>query len=170
MTLPLNFYRSTKEKPYHLSVGCIVVNEKGEMLTRHFKVFHGKEMEIFLFPTETIEQHETLEETFHRGLLEEVGVQAEIISFIGSLMGPAQSGDKVFEKTVVYFLGKIISISDPLTPNEDGMSTIEWHTPEFLLEHVLQQADYIQTSVLNEEKVIRTAQEVLRMNKDELHL
>ncbi len=166
MTLPTNYYRSTKEKPYHLSVGIVVVNEAEEFLVRHFSTFHGEKVDLCLFPTETIEQDETLEETVHRGLREEVGAEAEIISFIGSIHGLATMNNKTFEKTVIYFLCRFKKGNSPLYPDEDGESITEWHPAKFLIDHQAQQPPDIQNSILNETKIIEAAVEVLKYHHE----
>lgn len=157
----LNFNRSTKERPYHLSVGGVVHNNEGEILTRHFSNFKGRDTDMYLFPTETIEPSESLEQALLRGLKEEVGVTAEIKGFLGTLVGFAKSNDKIFEKTVIYFLTELKSISLPQYPDEDGASTVEWHTPEFLLEQTKYLPQDMIHSVLNESSIIKAAQKIL---------
>jgi isopentenyldiphosphate isomerase len=157
-----NYFRSTKERPFHLSVGAVVFNDKGELLCRHFTNYRGRNVDIYLFPTETPELGETFEQTLHRGLSEEVGVTAESPGFIGTLVGFAISGDKVFEKTVIYFMAHHKETIAPLYPNEDGISTVEWHKPEFLLEQTKHLPYDMLHSVLNESTIIKSAQKVLR--------
>lgn len=152
-----NYFRSTKQRPFHLSVGAVVFNQKGEFLSRHFSTFHDRPANIYLFPTETIEKYESIEIAVHRGLMEEVGVTANIEGLIGTSVGFAVSGDKVFEKTVIYFLMRLEEVKTPFFPDEDGASTIEWHTPEFLLEQAQYLPDDMIHSVLNESSIIKNA-------------
>lgn len=157
----LNYFRSTKQRPFHLSVGGVIYNDKCELLTRHFSVYKGRKVNVFLFPTETIEPGEMLEQALRRGLMEEVGTRADIKGFLGTLVGFAKSKDKVFEKTVIYFLAELKEIVSPLCPDEDGVSTVEWHTPEFLLEQTKYLPQDMIHSVLNESSIIKSAQKVL---------
>jgi ADP-ribose pyrophosphatase YjhB (NUDIX family) len=157
-----NYFRSTKERPFHISVGAVVVNDAHKLLCKHFTNFHGRPVNMFLFPTETLEPHESLEQALHRGLKEEVGVTADIRGYIGTSVGFAVSGDKVFEKTVLYFLLHCKTIGTPLFPFEDGVSTIEWHTPEFLLEQAHHLPEDMIHSVLNESNIIRNVQKNLQ--------
>ncbi len=157
----LSYFRSTKQRPFHLSVGGVVYNNKGELLTRHFSNYKGRNVDIYLFPTETIEPGESLEQALLRGLKEEVGVQAKIKGFLGTLVGFAKSKDKIFEKTVIYFLTELQTIGPPLFPEEDGQSSVEWHTPEFLLEQTKYLPQDMIHSVLNESSTIKAAQKII---------
>jgi ADP-ribose pyrophosphatase YjhB (NUDIX family) len=156
-----NYFRSTKERPFHISVGAVIFNDKGELLCRHFTNYQGRPMDIYILPTETLEQNETLEQALHRGIHEEVGAKADIKGFLGPLVGFAINGDKVFEKTVLFFLMQVKEVYTPLYPDEDGTSTIEWHTPEFLLDQIQYMPEDIIHSVLNESTIIKNAQRAL---------
>ncbi len=163
--MPPNFYRSTEDRPVHLSVGAVVVNDKGELLCRHFSIFKNNFLNIYLFTTETPEPGENLDQALSRGILEELGAKAEIIGYIGSITGPMISHDREIEKNVVYFLMRLTEMTDsPIYPDEDGPHTIEWQTPEFLLEKIETYPEEIKHSILNESKIINAA--VLYLNKN----
>ncbi len=82
-----DYYHSEAHRPFHLSVGLVIVNDKGEFLSKHFSDFRGQYENLYLFPTETVEKDESLEQTLSRALIEEVGIQALPIGSIGSIVG-----------------------------------------------------------------------------------
>ncbi len=106
-----NYYISTKEHPYHLSVGAIVVNDRGEVLCHHF---HSIDVpgttfkDLYLLIRESLDPNETLEAAVHRGLLEEAGVEAAVQMFIGSIVSQFNREDIIAQKTTLYFLCKLI--------------------------------------------------------------
>ena len=139
------------------------INDEGKFLSKHFSDFRGQYRNLYLFPTETIEQHESLETTLHRALIEEVGVKAEPIGYIGSLIGAIPRHGLAAEKTTVYFLMKYIGMGDaPLFPLEDGHSSLEWYTPDFLRLQYSQQPKELLASVLNETKILNAAEAVFK--------
>jgi 8-oxo-dGTP pyrophosphatase MutT (NUDIX family) len=154
-----NYYRSLPKKPYHLSVGLVIVNDSVQFLSKHFSNFRGTPAELYLFPTETIEVGEAIEETLARALKEEVGMKAEVIGYIGSIVGLLTHNHFPAEKTTIYFLMKYIGNGDaPLYPEEDGKNTIEWYSAEFLREQYLHQPEIFNSPILQEIKILDAAE------------
>ncbi|MFA5107460.1 MAG: NUDIX hydrolase [Patescibacteria group bacterium] len=108
-----NYYISTKEHPYHLSVGAVVINDKSEVLCHHF---HSIEVpgttfkDLYLLVRESLEPDESLEAAVRRGLLEEAGVEAAVQTYLGSIVSQFNREDIIAQKTTTYFLCKLISI------------------------------------------------------------
>jgi hypothetical protein len=85
-----NYFQSNTEHPYHLSVGAVVMNEKGEVLVHHFVRSdlpgYWPDLGIndfYILMRETIHPGENLEDALHRGLLEEFGATADLVDYIG---------------------------------------------------------------------------------------
>jgi len=154
-----DYYHSAANRPFHLSVGLVIVNDKGEFLSKHFSDYRGQYENLYIFPTETVEKDESLEHTLQRALIEEVGVLAEPIGFIGSIVGTIPRHGLLAEKTTIYFLMRYCGPGKPpLYPNEDGHSTIEWYTADFLRLQYSKQPKELLASVLNETKILNAAE------------
>lgn len=106
-----NYYHGDSGHPYHLSVGALVMNEKGEILVHHYSNLsawgYGLELgACVLLMRESVEFGETLEQALHRGLMEEFGTMGTIVTYIGSIVSHFRrphDGTSI-EKTTVYFL------------------------------------------------------------------
>lgn len=108
-----NYFISTEDRPYHLSVGAVVLNDRDEVLCHHFSdlTIDGQAAhDIYILVRETLEQGETLEHAVHRGLFEEAGVKAKIKTYLGSILSTFPRGAVVSEKTTVYFLCNLESM------------------------------------------------------------
>jgi hypothetical protein len=108
-----NYFRATKNYPYHFSVGAVVLNEKDEVLCHHFKdLLHGgmSIKDLYLLMRETPDPGETIKETIDRGLMEEFGAKAEIEKMLGSIVSSFPEKDLKIEKTTLYFLCRLKSI------------------------------------------------------------
>ncbi|MBX4215738.1 NUDIX domain-containing protein [Candidatus Parcubacteria bacterium] len=143
-----NYFQGTAEHPQHLSVGAIVVNDKGEMLCHRFR----KELleanwpewkgvdELYLFMRETLDPAEPLERALLRGLIEEFGIVAEIIDYIGSLKGSFWKKEVEVEKTTLYFLCKYSSGGFPRDMTDaEGASQLMWLSKDTLLKEMKEQ-------------------------------
>jgi 8-oxo-dGTP pyrophosphatase MutT (NUDIX family) len=157
-----NYYHSEPHRPFHLSVGLVIVDDKGNFLSKHFSDFRGHYQNLYLFPTETVEEDESLEATMQRALIEEVGVTARPLGYIGSITGTIPRHELAAEKTTVYFLMQYTGQGEgPLYPLEDGHSSIEWYTADFLKEQYAKQPKELLASVLNETKMVNAAETFL---------
>jgi hypothetical protein len=111
-----NYFIGICDEPFHLSVGAILVNDKGEV-AHHFwnkKEYKNAVYEnIYLLMRETIEPNESLEQAVTRGLQEEFGVVATLETYLGSLVAAAKT-TREFQKTTLYFLCNLEKIDKTL--------------------------------------------------------
>lgn len=87
-----NYFQGNSKHPQHISVGAVVLNDKNEICCHHFDSRINKFIgywkdngleDFYILMRETIEPNETLEHALHRGLMEEFGVEAELLDYIG---------------------------------------------------------------------------------------
>jgi len=161
-----NYFQGTAEHPQHLSVGAIVVNDRGEVLCHRFK----KELlaanwdewknfdELYLLMRETLDPAEPLERALLRGLVEEFGVVAEIIDYIGSLKNSFFKDDIEVEKTTLYFLCKFSSggFSRDMTDVE-GASQLMWLSSKALMEQMKKQEENAKNTSAIERPILERA-------------
>ncbi len=90
--------RGDHKNPYHLSVGAVVTNNNLVVLIK-------KGGNFYTLPRETIYSLENVHGAVQRGLEEEVGINSEVVKFLGSVIEHfnRSDGTKV-EKTTLYFL------------------------------------------------------------------
>ncbi len=143
------YFQGNSEHPQHISVGGILVNEKGEICCHHFftkdlKGYWADEKldDFYILMRETIEPNESLEHALHRGLKEEFGAEGTMVDYIGSIKSTFQHKGVDIEKTTLYFLYKLISQDLSKRTGEDieANSLVEWHTPEYLIPRMKEQA------------------------------
>jgi len=155
-----NYFQGNNKHPQHISVGTVLVNEKGEICCHHFdpKVSdiggYWQEQEVtdfYILMRETIEPGETLEEALGKGLMEEFGAEAEIIDYIGSIQSVFchKDSDIQIQKTTLYFLCKLKSQDlSKRSGDIESKSQIEWQTAEFLIPQMKSQsAKYGRTDI-----------------------
>lgn len=158
-----NYFKGTKEHPYHLSVGAVAINEKNEICCHYFKEIKGHKSflefkNFYILMRETMEMGETIEQTLHRGLMEEFGITGEIIDYIGSTrdeyFDPGK--DSRIEKTTLYFLVKTKSFKPELRSQEDveRESNIEWRSYDYLIEKMKEQGKRFNNDSLNESGIV----------------
>ena len=141
----MNCFRATKENPYHISIGGLVVNSEGRILIHHFtdvKLGNTTFDNLYLLLRETIEPHESIEQTLERGLMEEFGAQGEIVKYLGSIKGKLPIENVWAEKTTLYFLIQYIQ-HDELKRQKDSFeskSRLEWLNPTELIPLMKKQA------------------------------
>ncbi len=140
-----NYYRGTKENPYHLSVGAVILNNENKICCHYFKELnlHGHYFtNLYILMRETLEMGESIEDALHRGLREEFGITGEILTYLGSIKGNLPKENMIFEKTTLYFLVKMKTFEPQLRSKEDeeNGSRIEWHDVDFLIPKMKEQA------------------------------
>jgi hypothetical protein len=155
----------SKENPFHISVGAVVVNSEGKILVHALTtdsvpkdildVLGGLDS-AYILMRESVENDESLEDAVRRGLQEEFGVEGVIRRYLGSTqaMLPARYGD--FEKTTLYF--EVAFVSDVERTQHDWESTtpLEWHDPEFLITNMKEQGRVTSRADLDESRIIET--------------
>lgn len=147
-----NYFQGNNDHPRHISIGGVVLNEKGEVMVHHFvrEDLPGYWPDLgindfYILMRETLNPHETLEGALHRGLMEEFGVRAELVDYIGSIKSnflKNVEGEKMIEKTTLYFLCKFIDQDLSKRSQEDieGKTEVEWQPVEFLIPKMKEQA------------------------------
>ncbi len=135
-----NYFKGTKTHPYHLSIGAVVVNEENKVCCHYFKklkfIKTGESFDDFyILMRETMEMGESIEDTLHRGLMEEFGITGEIITYLGSIKANFPIDEVLIEKTTLYFLVKMKTFKPDLRSSEDieKESEIQWQTVDFLI-------------------------------------
>lgn len=158
----MNYFGATKENPYHISIGGLVINEEGKILVHHFRADKLPEKlrrlvtgDLYILMRETIEPNETIEQTLARGLMEEFGAKGELVKYLGSLKGKFPVGDKIAEKTTLYFLVKYLQHDE--SKRQEGSleseSILEWIEPKDLI--LLMDKQQSRDSSLNESEIIQ---------------
>ncbi len=157
------YYQGADEHPWHLSVGAVLVNEKGEVCHHHFtdaliKGYWPDEglSDFYLLMRETVHPNETLEEAVHRGLLEEFGAMAEIVDYIGSYTSTFEHKGVVIQKTTPYFLCKLLFQDETKRDASDieGETVLEWHMPDFLIPKMKEQGIRYKRTDVDESEIL----------------
>ncbi len=155
-----NYFGHTSENPYHLSVGAVVKNSKGEVCCHYFDKFlhksFGEFENFYLLMRETPEPGETLEETLKRGLLEEFGMEATLNRYIGSIVSHFPKKEKMIEKTTLYFLCDFISLDESKRDRNDpeASSEIRWLTPSELILKMKEQGERLERTDADESVIL----------------
>ena len=160
-----NYFQGNSEHPRHISVGAIVLNDKNEICCHHFDsqktYFKGywKDQgleDFYILMRETVEPKETLENNLHRGLLEEFGMEAELIDYIGSIQSHFKNNEVEIEKTTLYFLCKLKNqdLNKRSSGDVEFESQIEWQTADFLILKMKEQALKYGRTDIDESKIL----------------
>jgi len=155
-----NYFQMSKDSPYHISIGAVVMNDKNEICCHHFdKISIGGFLfeNIYILMRETIEPNESIEQCLERGLREEFGMKAELVSYLGSITSLLDLKDLPrVEKTTLYFLCKPISfdfnkrkVGDP-----ESSSNIEWIKVDDLIPLMKKQVEKYNREDADESKVL----------------
>lgn len=159
-----NYFQGTKDHPYHLSVGAVVMNEKNEVCCHFFDkpagpgFKYGTFENFYLLMRETIEPNESIEQCLERGLQEEFGMKAKMKSYIGSLDSHwmTKEGNIRINKTTLYFLCEPISFIT-LNRREDDpekSSSIVWINIRELIEKMKEQGRRLGNVTLDESEIL----------------
>lgn len=129
------FFKATYGKPYHISVGGVLFNEKGQIACHHFENIFGY-TDIYYLMRKSMENDETPLMTLKRGLIKEFGATAEPVAFLGTLCGYLPDVKLSFEKTTLYVACQVIDWNPEKRDlkNWEGQSVIEWFEPEELID------------------------------------
>jgi isopentenyldiphosphate isomerase len=158
-------FQHSKESPFHVSVGAVLYNERGEILVHKFTKEHvptrvkylmGDLSEAYQFMRESVEENESLEGAIARGLQEEFGVTGTITRYLGSttVMVPSPHGD--WEKTTLYCAVRLDMQGERPTDDDESFSDLVWVTPQFLHEKMMIQAVPEHPAHLNDIKILKT--------------
>lgn len=151
-----NYYMGVEQAPYHLSVGSVLRNGRGEIACHHFDEAAGMS-DVYILMRETIEPGETLEETIHRGLMEEFGAKARIVGYLGSIVAQLDNSGPPIQKTTLYFVCDLNEIHEGWRKpdDEEKGSVIEWHDVDFLIDKMSVQGERYRRQDFDESAVLR---------------
>jgi ADP-ribose pyrophosphatase YjhB (NUDIX family) len=159
----VSLFKGTKEYSFHLSVGAILVNSKGEVCCHHYPeglpYESGSEGELYLLMRETPHDGESIEGAVHRGIKEEFGAEGEIGHYIGAIESwfPGVKTGVTISKTTIYFLVRLIDLDLGSRDNGDieQASTVTWIEPEKLKKIFVEQGKRFKRTDLDESKIIQ---------------
>lgn len=155
-------YIATSEDPYHISIGGIVPNSKGEILTHYFESHYfennGMALDFYILMRESLENGETLEECLTRGFMEEFGATVQIKSYIGSIISNFyRAGDVLVQKTTLYFLCDLVELNPDLREKGEveADSETRWVNKKDLIEKMSEQGKRTERNDLDESEVLK---------------
>lgn len=150
----MNPYNGTKEYPFHISVGVVLLNDKNEVACH----FYG-EQKIRNYPKnfytllhESLEAGESLEGAVMRGLKEEFSMTGSLEHFVGSLITRFERDGAMIEKTVPYFLCKLISIQERNLADPEAISEIRWMNIDELIAIMTTEGEDDESKILKDVK------------------
>ena len=150
----MNPYKGTKEYPFHISVGVVLLNDKNEVACH----FYG-EQKIRNYPKnfytllhESPEVGESLEDTVMRGFKEEYSMTGSIEHFIGTLVTFFDLDGAKVERTVPYFLCKLISIQERNLADPEAISEIRWMNIDELISIMATEGEDDESKILKDVK------------------
>lgn len=131
-----SYFQASPESPYHLSVGAVLVNDKGELACHYFTdapIVGGR---VCILMRETVEEKESLEQALARGLMEEFGATGKISAYLGSKVTHFESRGVEVQKTTIYFKVQLDSFDEKLRLKDDpeSSSQILWLKPAEVIE------------------------------------
>lgn len=154
----MNLVKHSKENLFHVSIGALITNEKGEVCTHYIKGPWGDGVEdTYILMRETPEQGESFEETVQRGIMEEFGITGEIQRYLGSIQSHFPRWGKEVEKTTLYFHVVCKNVNPDARSQEDLEYNAEtcWVEPHELIRLMDAQQKRYQRTDLCESKIVR---------------
>jgi hypothetical protein len=161
-----NYFAGTAQYPYHISVGAVVMNKDGKIVSHHFKEFKGV-ADCYILMRETIEPNESIEQALHRGLMEEFGITARLLHHVGSRSSTFTSREGIpIHKTTLYFAMELMTFQEDkrLADDREAHSSIEWHEPEFLIQQIRAKSEQMGEGSITEADII---ERVVKGKRDE---
>jgi len=122
--------------------------------------------DFYILMRETMEMGEKIEDTLHRGLMEEFGITGDIITYLGSIKSeyPVKSSEPYYsiEKTTLYFLVRTKTFKPELRGQDDAEkeSEIQWQPIDFLISKMPEQGRKYSSS-LDESSVLEKAKKYI---------
>lgn len=158
-------YKWSQSQPFHISVGVLLTNQKGEVCVHHFQladegerfqVGMGSAQEYYLLMRESVEDGETLEAAAVRGVREEFGATGTMRRYLGSIQSTFEFGGTVVEKTTLYFHMECLTFDGNLRVLDgENKSKIEWLDPHHLVEHMERLGALMERTDRNEAKILK---------------
>ncbi|MES2622942.1 MAG: NUDIX domain-containing protein [Patescibacteria group bacterium] len=151
----MNPYQGTKDHPHHISVGVILINDKNEVACHYYAEpkIRNYPQNFYTLLHESVEAGETLEQTATRGMKEEYSMKGTFERYVGSVVTHFHREEQKVEKTVLYFLCKLISIDEvrDLTCPE-SISEIKWLEVDELIKLMKAQGEDDESKILEDVK------------------
>src|SRR3989344_2167305 len=108
-----SMFQHPEGSPFHISVGAVVVNHEGKILTHkrtqettpaQFLYTIDGLNEVYTLMRESLEENESLETAVLRGVQEEFGIVGKVEKYLGSIVGQiVPKTGTPYEKTTLYF-------------------------------------------------------------------
>lgn len=167
-----NYFIGNKKRPFHLSVGVVVFNDTKQVLCSHFSKARDN-CDVYSLMRETIRPNTSLEENVRRGLMEEFGVEAIIIQFIGTIISHFINWEGVeIEKTTVYFLCKLEKSDQSKITHPDKfekqLGMIEWQDINFLIQKMKEQSETLQKTDYDESIILERSLNYINKNENDI--
>jgi hypothetical protein len=168
-----NYFDAKISKPYHLSVGAILINKEREVCCHYFKQL-GDFQNVFLLMRETLNPNEKIENGIRRGLKEEFNAEAKLITYIGSEVAYDKwfngkwpwlnfNEPTNFQKTTIFFLLDLVSIDikNRDKTDDEGFSEILFLSFDDLIQKQKDQLKRYKFNGLGEISVLENAKKYL---------
>jgi len=167
-----NYFIGNKKRPFHLSVGVVVFNDTKQVLCSHFSKLKDSR-DVYALMRETIMPNTSLEENVRRGLMEEFGIEAIIIQFIGTIISHFINWERVkIEKTTIYFLCKLEKSDQNKITHPDKfekqLGIIEWQDIDFLIQKMKEQFKTLQKTDYDESIILERALSYINNNENNI--
>ena len=161
ITSPENVYSATKKYPFHLSVGAVIRRNDGKILCHYFDTLPdplGHHEDVYILMRETVESGESMEEALIRGAMEEFGAAIKVDHILEAKIDKIVNDQKefVWDKTTLYFACSLIELDIRERDENDfeSASEIQWHEPDFLINHMKEQGKRTKRGDLDESRII----------------
>jgi ADP-ribose pyrophosphatase YjhB (NUDIX family) len=156
-------FQHSENSPFHISVGAVLVNDKGHILVhktdstnipKELAHLLGGLDEAYILMRESLENDETLEQCVARGLREEFGAKGDLLKYLGAISTPVAARTRTFEKTTLYFLVQLTSQGPRPMDDEESFTELVWMEPGELIVAMKRQGAQAQREDLDESKII----------------
>jgi hypothetical protein len=160
-----NYFKGVGSKPYHLSVGAVLMNNEHEIACHHFIEVRGRN-DIYTLMRETMEPNGTIDEALDRGLMEEFGAKARLVTYIGSSISSFKRGEKDIQKTTLYFLFELdeMKVEWRKPDDEEKDSKVAWRSAGFLTKQMAAQGAKYNMPDIDESEIVKRALNFMTTN------
>ncbi len=150
----MNHYKGTKEYPHHISVGVILVNPKNEVACHFYgeQTIRNYPKNFYTLLHESLEANENLEDAVTRGLREEYSMKGTLERYVGSVVTWFDRDGSKVEKTVLYFLSRLLSIDERDLSDPESVSEIKWMNIDELISVMKTQGEDDESKILEDVK------------------
>lgn len=157
-----NYFIATEESPFHLSIGAVLINKSNQVCCHYFKKY-----DAYILMRESIEAGELIEETLHRGLMEEFGAEAEINRFLGSETTRFFRNETPVQKTTLYFLCTVINQDEDKRKSDDfeRESELKWLDIDFAISKMKGQNQRLMREEADESEILERAKKFILKNE-----